>query len=72
MTDQSYELKLIHGGIAVAFDSGVLIQLQAGKDTEGRWQVHPPHGVTIHPRVWKEVARRALGRFVATYHAEDR
>ncbi len=69
---QPYELRTTDGGIRVCWGVGVEVRLIARKTIGGRWTVHPPHGVTIKPDIWKDVARRALGRFVETYHPEDK
>lgn len=69
---QSYELRTTDGGIRVCWGVGVEVRLIARQTPKGRWTVHPPHGVTIRPDIWKDIARRALGRYVATYHQGDK
>jgi hypothetical protein len=60
-----YYVRTEGDSVMVVFRSGVRIRLIATQDQEsGSWKVRLPHGVSIDPKIWRTLARRALLRFV--------
>ena len=74
MSKHEHEVYAIeHGprGVTVAFRSGVRIRLIATMDqATGRWKVRLPWGVSVDPKIWPGLARRALWCFVKARGAE--
>ena len=53
------------------FHSGVTVRLIAAQDHVTRsWKVRLPHGVTVDPKIWRTLARRAVWCLVTYCHPE--
>ena len=68
-----YYVRTEGNSVMVVFRSGVRIRLIATQDQEsGSWKVRLPHGVSIDPKIWRTLARRALWCFVRAREEETR
>lgn len=68
-----YYVRTEGDGVMVVFRSGVRIQLIAARDHEtGMWKVRLPWGVSIDPKIWRTLARRALLCYVKLHTVDNR